>query len=503
MMSGRWNTCVCALGTSLLLALSSTAPAVAQNQHDMTFHTVPPCTVVDTRSGGGAFAANETRTYNVVGSGSFASQGGSSTGCGIPGFSSSIAQVQAVELTVTSVNTVSAGHIVINAADESLLGAVLNTSSSLALTNTSAVAVAQASGVGDIKVFAGVSGTDIILRVVGYYSKPVQTVYVHPVPGNSTASGTALINAVGAITTASSTKRFVVKVEPGIYDVGTAGLTMKSYVDIEGSGEEATVIQGPGAAASTTAVLYGAASAELRNLQVKSTASSTDSVAVPILLVSADTRISHVTVNASGPSTSTLWGIRLVGSTSVINDTTINLSGGIVGQGITSKSFAAPKIHNTHITVTGYTSTGYGILATSSGAVAEMDGLHVEVSGGTTAYGYFQDSTGSGAIEITGSKLFVAGTSGIARGVYYIGTNARISRSTVRSSGGTSYGIDNSSTTMTNVDNSEIAGATATVREFGIASIGGSKLDGGAVSGSVTCAGVWDESYAFYASTCP
>jgi hypothetical protein len=249
-------------------------------------------------------------------------------------------------------------------------------------------------------------------------------------------------------------------------------------------------------------VLYGASSAELRNLQVKSTASATDAVAVPVSLSTA-ARISHVTVTASGPSASSLWGIRLVGSTSVINDTTINVSGGNTGQGITSRAFAAPKIHNTHITVTGYTGTGYGILVTNSGAVAEMDGLHMEVSGGTTAYGYYQDANSSAAAEITSSKLFVTSTSGIARGVYYLGSDIRISRSTVRASGGTSYGIDNASFNQTSVDNSEITGATATVREFGTAMVGGSKLDGGAVSGSVTCAGVWDESYAFYASTCP
>jgi len=79
----------------------------------------------------------------------------------------------------------------------------------------------------------------------------------------------------------------------------------------------------------------------------------------------------------------------------------------------------------------------------------------------------------------------VTGTSGIARGVYYLGSD------------------DNASFNQTSIDNSEITGATATIRELGTAMIGGSKLDGGAVSGSVTCAGVRDESYTSFASTCP
>lgn len=85
-----------------------------------------------------------------------------------------------------------------------------------------------------------------MIRVVGYYSKPVQTVHVHPVPGNHTASGTALINAMSGITNASATKRYVIKPEPGIYDIGSTMLTQKDYVDLEGSGQQATVIQGVG-----------------------------------------------------------------------------------------------------------------------------------------------------------------------------------------------------------------------------------------------------------------
>jgi hypothetical protein len=55
----------------------------------------------------------------------------------------------------------------------------------------------------------------VVIRVVGYYSKAVQTVYIHPVPGDHTASGTRLINALAGITNASATKRYVVKLERG------------------------------------------------------------------------------------------------------------------------------------------------------------------------------------------------------------------------------------------------------------------------------------------------
>lgn len=50
------------------------------------------------------------------------------------------------------------------------------------------------------------------------------------------------VAAVNSITDASPSKMYLVKVMPGIYDLGTNPLQMKQYVDIEGSGGDNTVI---------------------------------------------------------------------------------------------------------------------------------------------------------------------------------------------------------------------------------------------------------------------
>jgi hypothetical protein len=50
------------------------------------------------------------------------------------------------------------------------------------------------------------------------------------------------IAAVNSITDASAAKPYLVKIMPGVYDLGTASLQMKEYVDVEGSGAENTVI---------------------------------------------------------------------------------------------------------------------------------------------------------------------------------------------------------------------------------------------------------------------
>ena len=60
---------------------------------------------------------------------------------------------------------------------------------------------------------------------------------------SETESGTALLNALNGITDAAADNRYLLKLEPGIYNLGTTSLVMKAYVDIEGSGMTATVIK--------------------------------------------------------------------------------------------------------------------------------------------------------------------------------------------------------------------------------------------------------------------
>ncbi|HEX7181944.1 MAG TPA: hypothetical protein VF756_08890 [Thermoanaerobaculia bacterium] len=489
----------------LVLALAS-AKVEAQNP-DLMFHTVSPCTVVDTRVAGGAFAAHETRTYNVVGSGSFASQGGSATGCGVPGFSNGIAQVQAVALVFTAFTPAGQGYIASNAADQAIgVGAVVTFQPGDLSTNTSQVAVAQTSGVGDFKVLVAFSTSHVVIRAVGYYSKPVQTVHVHPVPGDATASGTDLLNALAGVTNASATKRYVLKIEPGIYDIGTTMLVMKPYVDIEGSGQQATVIQGLGNndAAFGTGIIKGAASSELRSLQVKSTGSVSLPFSIGIIVMNgADTRIKDVTIVSSGPITN--WGVRALQAKPTIEDVTIDVQGGDTSYGVSSVAEGAdPIIERTKIRVTNATN-GHGIFAIDFANLSSLRDLQINISGGSTGYGIrVLSSSGFGTTKLTNSAISVQSTN--SYGVDYSAVaQLRIEQSQVRANGSGSYGLWGSGSFGTAIVNhSEITGATSTVSGFITALIGASQLSGGAASAGTTCAGVYDESYTFFAGpACP
>ena len=92
-----------------------------------------------------------------------------------------------------------------------------------------------------------------------------RTVFVSPVDGNPVASGARLLAAVAAITDASATNPWLVRIEPGVYDLNGQSLAMKSYVDVEGSGTGVTTVR---STVEMLGTVQGADFAELRALTV-------------------------------------------------------------------------------------------------------------------------------------------------------------------------------------------------------------------------------------------
>lgn len=90
-----------------------------------------------------------------------------------------------------------------------------------------------------------------------------------------------------------------VKILPGVYDIGANTLQMKSYVDIEGSGENVTKITGN----SSSGVVNGAGPAEIRLLTVEHRGGVNRVIAMnggPSL------KMTNITVNAKGGTLSTI-----------------------------------------------------------------------------------------------------------------------------------------------------------------------------------------------------
>lgn len=260
---------------------------------------------------------------------------------------------------------------------------------------------------------------------------------------------TTIQAALDSISDATDTNRYLVWVAPGVY---TERITLKPYVSVQGAGIEATRLTFSGSAAANTATVIGANNAEIRDLTIEShIASETETYAIGMYNYLASPRVENVriVVNGTGPASHVATGIL--------------------------SNLAAPSVTRSTITVSGGTSSNTGISTTNANAV--YSDLTITVSGPTS------------------------------RGIY--NTQSSVTLRNVSVDGGL-YGIWNtlsSGSYTTLVYNSQVTGSTNTVYTSSTSitvRIGASSLSGGpTVGGTMTCAGVYDENFAFSASTCP
>jgi len=282
--------------------------------------------------------------------------------------------------------------------------------------------------------------------------KYVRTVIVSPVPGDALASGTALLNALAGITDASATNPYLLKIEPGVYDLGNNGLTMQPYVDIEGSGENVTTITSTHSSTvndETSATVIGASDAELRFLTVENQGGSDISIAIySYFFVSPD--LTNITASASGGANFN-YGIRNDSSSPKMSHVTASAIGG-VGSAL-----------NAGVSNTGYSSS--------------MTDVTASASGGNNSAGIWQFSSYGGIM-----------------------TNV-----TASASGGTdNYGMYNISSTFVRMKSSSFSGATNSILNTGGAGtwIASTMLDGAVAGGGFKCVGAFDENYAALDSAC-
>lgn len=177
----------------------------------------------------------------------------------------------------------------------------------------------------------------------------VRTIVVSP-GATATASGTNLANAlqlfVADPTKASATKPWLIKVEPGIYDVGALGIAMQPFVDIEGSGEMTTTITGTGTTLVTTDGV------ELRALTVKCTGATCAAIKndgdFPVL--------THVTAIIQATTLGVaIWSLD---GGPTLHDVTV-IASGVDAQGIEIDAGTA-FLRNVDITASGTGTTGPG-----------------------------------------------------------------------------------------------------------------------------------------------
>ena len=332
----------------------------------------------------------------------------------------------------------------------------------------------------------GLAYADFYVISVGNRAK--RTILVSP-KATPAESGTALLSALDKITDASETNPYLIILEPGIYDLGTTILSTKSWVDIQGSGENVTKIKGNYSTDwNLSSVIRVTSNVELRFLSVEHTGSGLGSLAIRIAGKD-NIRLTHVTARA--------------------------VSGAAEACGIYSyvSSFEQPHITLTHVT-----------------AMAEgTDRSYAITNGWTNTYASHMTGTNVTAVATNGSvtcrainnnqtaemnlhhATLIADGEGASSEVYgvYNNTNATctLSDATIEAKSGTTktYGVY-STGTVCKIYDSVISGDDWSVYSaVGSTYVANTQLNNGITKDAGAgryCAGTWDSTFTFYTS-CP
>lgn len=335
--------------------------------------------------------------------------------------------------------------------------------------------------------------------------------------GDYTNPATAMGDCVSWCGAPSENNTCLLKIMPGVYDVGTSPVVMQPYIDIEGSGESVTVITGSVAtlSAPTNGVVNGASNAEIRFLTVRNTGPG--AYVAALLNNGASPRMTHITATASGGTFS--YGVWNHSSSPAMNNVTAGASGGTRSDGVCNYSsstvmnnvaatasggainsaveniVSSPVMNNVTATASGGTSD-IGVENNNSSAV--MNNVVATGSGGTNSNkGVSNASSSPVLIDVIATAS--GGTS--SYGIYNVNMSSPIiTNVTATATGGTNnYGLYNSATTGAHtikIDRSTFSGSTNSIRndtEFTLW-IGATNLTGGDVNvaGTYHCIGVYD-----------
>ncbi len=328
--------------------------------------------------------------------------------------------------------------------------------------------------------------------------------------GDYSNPATAMSNYGSWCGTPSDTNPCLLKIMPGVYNVGSSPVVMRPYIDIEGSGEKTTKITGAissSALPPTAGLVKGVTNAELRFLTVEN--AGTGSLTVAILNSTASPSILHVTATASLGTYYNVGVYNFNNSSPTMMNVTANGFWGDVSRGVTNNGYSSPTMTNVTATAGGANSNNIGVsnevssspTMTNVTATASVNGPGVAVNRGVTN----KDNSSPTMTNViaTGSGW---GT-GSSFGVYSeTSSSPTMTNVTATASGApNSIGVYNGGGT-TRINHSVIKGLTGAIANgSGTTLVGNTQLDGGTSSsgGPLICAGVYDENYTFYANTCP
>lgn len=270
----------------------------------------------------------------------------------------------------------------------------------------------------------------------------------------------------------------LVKLMPGVYDNALAALTMKPYVDLEGSGELVTTITGSG---PTT--VSCAANSELRSLAIENTHTGSKAIAVTTWGADGFIRLRNVTVRVNGAHAYANHAVEVFGS-------------------------GERALDHLTVSVSGSTVENLGVLVQTS-ANTSITGGSITASGAGWSTGVFRN-VGSGRFEIRSTTIRATAVAGAAaRGVTVYDASAWLKDSSVTAEGSdnvlaiASEGYYARGTVY--VEGSDLTGLPYAVQNWhGDTYIANTRVQGLLNGGELTstCVGAYDQNFRALATNC-
>ncbi len=356
---------------------------------------------------------------------------------------------------------------------------------------------------------------------------------------DAAASGAALLAALASIPTSgndapSAGNPWLLKIGPGIFDLGGGVLQMVDYVAVEGSGRNTSILEST-AFGSPNGTVRGA-NAELRDLGIQNTGGT--GYASALLIPAGVTQtVRRLSLAASGGTVANYGAYVSGGAAATLQDCTLSLtttSGSAPAYGVYADSSASLALDRVDISMTSNSSSspGAGVFVVGSvtgrlvsvtptlvsGSTALIHGIVVTgtldlsdstIAGGCAATGgwvYAIWTTGTTAVaDVTASALPYLGASCNGVALYLNGGGGSVRTSSFE---GFNWGMltaGAATAQSVNVDGTRVQGDIIGGLSNGAnytTAVSNSWMDGTANVGTLTCRGVADAA-GFYATTCP
>lgn len=376
---------------------------------------------------------------------------------------------------------------------------------------TDAQALVAALGV-DAGTLDGLDSTDFAAASHAHAGGSSKVAIVAQSGGDYTDPKAAMDDLATWCGTPSATNGCLVRIQPGIYDLGQNKLVMQSYVDIEGSGENTTTITrsvlSDANPMSDAATVMGASSSELRFLTVENQGGASAGVEVNFAIgifneEIQDFKMTNITVEASGGNETygvANFGYWVMGGgnpvltrTRMSNSRVLSQGDGVKNYGL--RNYVAETLLD-HVRVEARNGSSYNIgVYTWNGALARLRRCTVLAEGLGTSVNIAVESGDLGWTSLIGSTLLAGDLVNAPPGTFdyalraassvFPGMETLIQSSTLK---GRTYSVS--------------SGVSSPIPGYSLIRVSGSMLDGAVYGNAVGCIGAFDDSFTSLSSAC-